>query len=297
MNRLKKLAVPSLLLAGVAMSPLVSAQGSFDGHDVNVSFELWELNEKNDIIKVLALINEQDVNASDSNSPDIEGFEALEGENQAWDIDFREQKVYMTFTSIEFQDMEHQYMYMQPLGFHFKDDADTLSDILYVDVNDQYAPSFYNKDLVRYDADNIHINLKGSMCHIDGMGSMPKCDNPDSPTGFNNTIVANILFADNVDDLYNWGEEMYPDLLDSHEESFYVLGYYVREYSNHYVGTKDGMLYLYEKNNGDLIDLGDIDQYMEQMHMDHMHDQDSSTDCPEGQHMMSDGICMDNMTM
>ena len=86
---------------------------------------------------------------------------------------------------------------------------------------------------------------------------------------------------------------MFPDILDSHEESFYVLGYYVREYSNFFVGTIEGKLYLYDKNNGDLIDLGDIDQYMEQMHM-HDHDSDT-TDCPEGQHMMSDGMCMDNM--
>jgi len=284
-----------MLLAGLAISPFVSAHGSFDGHDVNVKFEMWELNEKNDITDVVFVRTEEDVAASDSTSPDIEGFRALEGENQSWDIDFREQKVYLTFTSIEFQDMEHQYMYMQPLGFHFEDKADSLSDILYVDVKDHYAPSFYNKDLARYDADNIYINLKGSMCHIDGMGSMPKCDNADSPTGYNNTISFDVLFADNVDDLYAWGEEMYPEILDGHKESFYLFGYYVREYSNYYVGTLGGILYLYNKNTNEFTDLGDIDPFIEQMHM---HDHDAgTTECPEGQHMMSDGMCMDNSMM
>jgi len=292
MKTLKKLAVSSLLLTGVAVSPFAMASASFDGHDVKVSFEAWELDSTNNIDKVEFVRNEQDVTASDTDSPDIENFHAMDEDFHLWDIDFHKQEVYLTFRSIEVQDNDNQYMYMAPVGFRFEDTTDNLSDILHVNVGDDYAPSAFNKELVKYDADNIYVNLQGSMCHVAGMASMPECTNDDSPTGYNSIIKLDVLFADNVDDLYNWGEEMFPELFPNHEESFSLLGFYVREYPNYYLGTIEGMLYLYDKNTGDLMDLGDINQYMEQMEM---HDHGATTECPEGQHMMSDGVCMNNM--
>ena len=291
MKTFKKLTIPSLLLAGMAASPFAIAGTSFDGHDVNVKFEVWAVDADKKITEVLKVRNELDVTASDADSPDAESFHAMD-ENQLWDIDFNQQEIELTYTSIV---DAIDYMYMTPVGFHIEDTGDSFSDILNVVVDDSFAIPMYNKDLVSFDADNIYVSLQGSMCHYSAMGSMPSCDNPDSPTGYNSIIKLDVLFADNVDDLYDWGEEMFPELFPSHEESFSLLGYYVREYPDYYLGTIDGMLYLYDKNTGEMIDLGDIDQYMEQMHMDHMHDHDATTDCPEGQHMMSDGMCMNNM--
>lgn len=295
MNTFKKLVIPSLLLTGLTLSPLAVAQGSFDGHDVNVKFEVWELDGDKNITSVLAVRNEQDVTASDSNSPDIEGFHALDEDFHLWDIDFNQREIELVFASIQVQDHDNQYMYMTPTGFHVEDTDDSLSDILHVTVDDTYAPSAFNKELVKFDADNIYVNLQGSMCHIAGMASMPECTNEDSPTGYNSIIKLDILFADNADDLYDWGEEKYPELFPSHEESFYLLGYYVREYPGYYLGTKDGNIYLYDKATDEIMDLGEIAPYLHQMHMDM---ESSSTECPEGQHMMPDGMCMNNsMTM
>ena len=299
MNIFKKLTIPALLLASAAVSPLAMAHGSFDGHDVNVKFELWDLDEDNNIDSVLAVRNEELVTASDDDTPDVENFYALNENHHLWDIDFEGREVELIYNSIAVEGFDNQYMYMSIVGFGIEDADDSLSDILHVSVDDSFAPSFYNKDLLRYDANKIYLSLQGSMCHKDGMPSMPACDNEDSPTGYSNILKLNILFADNADDLYAWGEETYPELFPEHQESFYLIGYYVREYKDYYLGTKGGELYLYTKATGDMLELGDIEPFMEMMHMDHMndHDHEASTECPEGQHMMADGMCMDNSAM
>jgi len=271
MNTFKKLAIPSLLIASAAASPLAMAHGSFDGHDVSVKFEMWQVDADKNITDILIVRNELDVIASDDAMPDAEGFHAMDAKFNLWDIDFNEREVELTFTSIYVQDHDNQYMYMSPVGFHFEDAEDTLSDILHVTVDDSYAPSDFNKELLRFDANNINISLQGSMCHIAGMGGMPECVNDDSPTGYSNIITAKVLFADNVDDLYTWAEDKYPELFPSHEDSFYLLGYYVREYSNYYLGTKDGKVYLYEKNTEEMTELGSIEPFLEMMHEEHMH--------------------------
>lgn len=292
MKTFKKLAIPSLLLAGVAMSPLALAHSPFDGKDLTVNFEAWETDDDNNITKVELIRNTEEVTASDSESPDIEDFHAMDADFHLWDIDFVKDKITMTFTSIYEQDNDNQYMYMRAVGFHFADTADNLPDILHVEVGDQFAPSAYNKDLVKYDADNIYVNLEGSMCHIAGMASMPECTNDDSPTGYSNVIMLNILDADIIDHLYDWAEDKYSDIFPSHEESFYLLGYYVREYPDFYIGTFEGRIYSYIKETGELNDLGEADMYIDLMHEDMM---SNSGDCPEGQHMMPDGTCMNNM--
>ena len=287
MNSLKKLTISALLLTGLAISSVSLAQSPFDGKDVNVKFEVWEVDADNNFTSVLSVINEQDITASDSNSPDAEGFHAMDQEHNLWDIDFKKRHIELVFTSIQLEAHENQYMYMSPVGFSITDTVDNMSDILHVTIDDSYAPSFFSKDLASFDANNIKISLQGSMCHKAGMASMPDCANTESPTGYNSIIKLEVIFADNVDDLYDWAEHEYSDLFPGHEESFYLLGYYVREYPDYYLGTKDGMVYLYDKATLDIIDLGAIGPYLDQIPMD----------CPEGQHMMPDGMCMDNGMM
>ncbi|NOQ14071.1 MAG: hypothetical protein GQ583_06280 [Methyloprofundus sp.] len=294
MNTFKKLSISSLLLAGLTLSPLAMAMGPFEGRDVNVKFEMWEVDADKNITDVLIVRNELDVTASNETTPDAEDFHAMDENFHLWDIDFNKRSIELTFTSIEAQTNEEQYMYMQPVGFRFSDEADNLSDILYVDVDDQYAPSAYNKDLVRYDANNITVNLQGSMCHVAGMAGMPQCDNEASPTEYNNIIKLDILFADNADALYGWAESKYSELFPASGESFSILGYYAREYPNYYLGIKDGDVYLYDKNSGDLVNLGSVNPFLELMHED-MHSADNG--CAEGQHMMPDGTCMNNNMM
>ncbi|TXK98959.1 hypothetical protein BMR02_08060 [Methylococcaceae bacterium HT1] len=265
MNSLiKKLTVPSLLLTSLVVSPLALAQGSFDGKDVNVKFEIWS---PEDVTEVLAVRNEQDVTASDMEHIDIAGFHGVNEETQLWDVSFHEREIKMVFTSIYFQDMDHQYMHVDPVGFSFSDTADNMSDILHVSVEDQFAPSFYNKDLVRFDANNINISLQGSMCHIAGMGSMPMCDNPESPTRYNNTIKVRVVFAETADALFDWAETEYSDLFPGNSESFYLLGYYVREYPGFFLGTKGGKVYLYDKETAAIVDAGDIEPWLDKLPM------------------------------
>lgn len=298
MNSLiKKITIPSLLLTGLALSPLALAQGSFDGKDVNVKFEIWN---SDNVTEVQVVRNEQDVIASDMSNPDIYNFHGVKEDTQLWDIGFHKREIKMVFTSIYRQDMAHQYMHRDPVGFHFEDTADNMSDILHVSVDDQFAPSSFNKDLVRFDANNIHVSLQGSMCHLAGMGSMPMCDNEHSPTGYSNTIKVKVIFAETVDGLYGWAESEFSDLFPASGESFYLIGYYVREYPNYFLGVKDGNVLLYDKNSGELIDAGAIEYWLDQMPMDmhdHDMDHDASVDCAEDQHMMPDGMCMDNDAM
>ncbi|MCK5356204.1 MAG: hypothetical protein KAJ63_13885 [Methyloprofundus sp.] len=300
MNTFKKLAIPSLLFVSAAMSPLAMAHGSFDGHDVNVKFEMWQVDAEKNITEVLVVRNELDVTAADGVMPDAEDFHAMDDKFNLWDIDFHEREVELTFTSIYVQDNDNQYMYMSPVGFHFEDAEEGLSDILHVTVDDRFAPSAFNKDLLSFDANNINISLQGSMCHIAGMGGMPECTNEESPTNYSNIITAKVLFADNADDLFTWAEGKYSDLFSTQEESFYLLGYYVREYSGYYLGTKGGDVYLYNKASEELTELGSIEPFLEMMHEDHMHEGApmTSEDCGENQHFMADTeVCMDNGAM
>jgi hypothetical protein len=299
MNKLKKLSIPSLLLMGVAASPLTMAQGSFDGHDVTVKFEMWQVDADKNITEVLAVRNEAVVSASDVDSPDEEGFHAMDTNFHLWDIDFNKQAVDLTFRSIEIQDNDNQYMYMSPVGFHIQDTTDELSDILYVELDDQFAPPAFNKDLLRFDANNIYVNLQGSMCHIAGMGGMPECNNDSSPTGYNNTIKLNVLFADTADALFTWLESEYGEYLPSHQMSMQAGGYYYRFYreTGIYIATKEGHLYAASEELG-ILDLGAIQTWMDKMPMDmHDHDMTNTDGCAEGQHMMPDGTCMNNSAM
>lgn len=268
MNKLiNNIVIPSLLLVGLILSPLALAQSPFDGHDITVKFERWEVDDDKKITSVLSVINELDISASDSNSPDdedfqpdAENFHALDENFHLWSIDFYKREVELIFTSIEEGGNNNQYKYGTPLGFHFVDTDENLSDILHVTIDDRFAPTSYNKDLASFDANNIYISLQKSECRV---GFKPDCENDDSPTGYNNIIKLDVLLAETADALFDWAEEVASDIFPGHEESFYLFGFYVREYPDYFVGTKDGIIYLYEKEPGNLSDLGKIGPWLD----------------------------------
>lgn len=298
-----KIAMASLLVTGLAVSSLALAEGSFDGHNVNVKFEIWKADLFKDddgnvvgfnITETLAVRDEANIVASDDSSPDLIGVHT-QVENHLWDIDFNNRVIKLVFTSITDPNYDNHGMWMSPVGFHLEDVDGTLPEIVGVKVNDQYAPSFFNKALVNFDANNIYVSLQGSMCHIDGMGSMPECDNVESPTKYNNIIEVEVEFAgnivgnDKIDQLLTWAEGKYPELFHNHMESMDMFGYRARFYpeTNVYTGVKDQRLYYYDANTSELLDLGPVAPWLIT----------AGIECPEGQHSMGDGMCMDNMMM
>lgn len=59
-----------------------------------------------------------------------------------------------------------------------------------------------------------------------------------------------------INDLFNYGEETYPDLFPEHQDSqnYAELGYYARFYSNGFaLGEKGGDIYMYDGNDITLI--------------------------------------------
>jgi hypothetical protein len=266
--------IPSLLLMGLTLSSGLQAQGSFDGHNINVKFELWETDGQDNIISVKGVTNEQNIIASDAVIPDARNFHAILQDLELWNIDFNQQVIELTFTSIQVQDNDHQFMYGSSVGFHFQDIDGNLGDIVNVTVDNSNAPFGFNPELVRFDADNIYVNLKGSMCHVAGMGSMPTCTNPLSPTGYDNQIKLIVDLAgtvppvgtDNsrIDALYSWAEREYSQYFPSQQTSFELSGYHARHYpeTNNYLGTKDGHLFIYGEQFGGLQDLGDVETWL-----------------------------------
>lgn len=268
-----KIIISSLILMGFSLSPVAQAGGSFDGKNINVSFELWETDDQNNITSVKSVTNEQSIRASNVVNPDAKGFFAI-FDHETWDIDFNQQGIELTFTAIEIQDDLHQFMYGSSLGFHFQDTEGQLGDIVNVTVDDSNVPFGFNPALVRFDANNIYVNLTGSMCHTVAMGSMPTCTDPNSPTGFANQIKLIVDLAgssqpvgvDNsrIDTLFDWAEREYSQFFPSHQISSEILGYHARHYpkTDIYVGTKDGNLIIFGKQFGGFQDLGNVETWL-----------------------------------
>lgn len=301
-NLINKLVVPALLATSAVMSPALFAEDTFDGHTVNVAFEVWQ---SGDVAAVLGVTNEQNIAASDAMTPDAENFFVFKEtvDHFDWSVDFHQDMIELTYTSIYAQDHDNQYMYTSSKGFHFHDVEGTLPDITGVTLmDDQFAPFGFDPGLISFDADNIYVNLDGSMCHIAGMASMPNCANTDSPTGFENRIMLQVEFAGSgmgmghdhaqLDALFDALEEKYPEFFPEHQQSSMITEYYARYYegTDVYVGVKDNTLYAYGDQFGGLLDAGAVDTWLETMQI-------QDTGCPEGQHMMSDGMCMNNGAM
>lgn len=167
-----------------------SAESSFHGEDITVSWEYWNSNSPGAGGSLVATTDSAVVAASDAVDPDLPDFHSSTGTDfELWDVDFFEDEIRFEYTSIYSQDDDHQYMYLSAVGLHFEDTADVLGDIQDVQVDATFAPYGFDPELVSWDANNIWVDLQGSMCHFGSMGSMPSCTNPASPTGFDNEIV------------------------------------------------------------------------------------------------------------
>ena len=187
--------IPLFLLAG-------SAQASFDGTSVTATWEMWTGSSPGAGGSLLAVTDTESVVASDLNSPDLLDFHSSTGtEQELWDIDFLGDAITLTYTSIEVQDSDHQYMYMMPVGFHLSFSG--AADIVGVSVDTSYAPHLFDPLKVDFTASDIWVNLQGSMCHYHDMsggmgmgggmgGGMPDCANASSPTGYDNQIVLTV---------------------------------------------------------------------------------------------------------
>ncbi|MDQ7091592.1 MAG: hypothetical protein Q9M50_13315 [Methylococcales bacterium] len=264
--------ISSLLILSSA-----NVSASFDGTQMNVRWEIWDKVNPGKGGSVLGVTDEIDIVASNTTSPDIKDFHKSRGTFELWDIDFTTQGIDLTYTSINVRDVNHQYMYMSAMGFHFEDTENNLPDIVSVTVASEFTPFGFNPNLLTFDANNIYVDLTGSMCHVDGMASMPSCTNISSPTGYDNQIKLTIVFADNgevkvpstntdnarIDSLYAWAEQKYPQFFSSSQQSTDIQGYYARHYPENdiYLGSKEGRLYVVGAPFGGLLDLGDLEKW------------------------------------
>ena len=269
------MALPALLLISQ------NAAADFDNKSVQVSWEIWNQKSPGAGGALFGAMDTESVVASNNNHPDIARFHSSTGNDyELWDIDFSGNDIYMTYTSIAQQDTRHQYMYQSSVGFHFEDVSNSLGDIVSVSVDRSFTPFGFLDNKVTFDANNIWVDLKGSMCHTIAMGSMPTCTNPNSPTGYDNQIKLIVEtqgggssappinqpvdMNTRIDNLFHWAEQNYPQFFPSAQGSRDILGYHARYYPsvNTYLGSKDGMLYVYGPAFGGLKNLGNTEQWL-----------------------------------
>ncbi len=263
------------VMSSLLMFSSSNVLASFDSSQMNVRWEIWDKENPGNGGAVLGVTDEVDIVASNTATPDIKDFHDSRGTFELWDVDFTAQGLEVTYTSISNGDDNHQYMYMSAMGFHFEDTENNLPDIVSVTVADGFMPFGFNPKLVTFDANNIYLDLKGSMCHVDGMASMPTCSNTDSPTGYDNQIKLNVVFADDgtapvetntnarIDSLYAWAEQTYPQFFPTQQQSKDIQGYYARYYpeSDIYLGSKEGRLYIVGAPFGGFTDLGELEKW------------------------------------
>ncbi len=277
MKMLKNLRSLLVALFGlVFMPPVILANSSFDSRSINATWELWTNTSPGGGGSVVATTDTQAISASDSVNPDFTDFHSSPGtDTELWDIDFNNDMITLTYTSIVKQDNTHQYMYLSPMGIHFTDTDNNLPDIGGVSVENTNLPFGFNTGLVTYDANNIWIDLNGSMCHFISMGSMPACINPQSPTGYDNQIILKVAFSGataeaidvtRIDALFDWAETEFPQYFPSHQSSQEINGYHARYYPSvdNYLGTKDGRIFVYGAPFGGMLDVGDLESWLQQ---------------------------------
>jgi len=270
-------ALAGTFIAGTVLASSAYA-GTFDNKDVNITWEIWGGSQVNgrtplsDGGTLLSVFNEVDVLASNQNTPDVEGFHnqrPVGGIDLLWSFDFYDQVIELRYETIK---DAHDFMLMSNQGFHFEDTEDNLPDIVGVTVDAAYAPFGFESKYVTFDANNIYVNLYGSMCHYSAMGSMPTCINPNSPTGYDNTIKLNVQFAGDAapisdsrkDAFFDWAEQEFPEYFPGHSDSMNVIGYHARYYpgTDVYLGTKDGRVYVYGAPFGGMQDVGSLADWL-----------------------------------
>ncbi len=279
------------LTLALAMTVPTAAQAAFDGKTVLVTSPTWANNAPVENRKYevppwegeLGFTDKRLVTASNGVAPDLADFRAGGGGTaDAWNIDFDQNTITLEFTPIK---TNHHlgadgadYMYTSFTGFHFQDSQGQLPPIVGISVDDAFAPYGFDHNLVNFDENNIWLSLQGSMCHLYGMGSMPSCTHPASPTGYDNRIKVTVQFAGGAsepvgldrgraDRLFDWAELSFPDLFPSREASFDILGYYARFYpaTGIYVGIKDGHVFVTGGSFGPgIVDLGSLEPLFNQ---------------------------------
>ncbi len=191
---LLRLAKPGLLMLAFAVwGAQAQADPLFDGVEITTTWEYWNGSSPGEGGTLVAVTDTDVVVADDITDPDVPDFHSSTGTDyELWDVDFWENEILLTYTSIYVQDSNHQYMYLSPVGFHFEDASDELPEITGVTVDSSFAPFGFNPAKVTFGENDIWIDLKGSMCHFGSMGSMPDCGNPSSPTGYDNEIIVTV---------------------------------------------------------------------------------------------------------
>lgn len=185
-----RLSIVMMVLASWGLAGPAAAESPFEGKDLTTTWEYWTSGSPGAGGTHLATTDTAIVQASDATDPDLPGFHTSTGTTfELWDVDFWEEEIRLTYGSIYVQDVDHQYMYLSPVGIHFEDVGDVLGDIENVQVDATFAPFGFDPAKVSWSANDIWIDLDGSMCHFGSMGSMPSCTNPTSPTGYDNEIV------------------------------------------------------------------------------------------------------------
>lgn len=194
---MKKLISLSFLLSGLSISSWGVAQDTFDGSRIKATFEIWRGQSPGAGGSIIGVDDEATGVVSDETAPDFKGFNSRYDDYELWDIDFSSRQITLTYTSIYKQDFDHQYMYTNSKGFHFEDIDNKLNDIIGVSLDSSSELFGFSPARISFDANNIYIDMKGSMCHIAGMASMPNCANSQSSTGtgYDNQLKLNVEFA------------------------------------------------------------------------------------------------------
>lgn len=245
----------SFSIAAVLSMPTMAQADGFDGKTFTVTTPTWVNDAPGTVLIELGLTDSREVSASNAVSPDIADLlTAGGGFNERWNVHFDSNTITFEFTPIYIRNLGDQvdYMYTMPTGFRIQDTQNQLPPIVGVTIDDRFAPFGFEASLTRFDENNIWVSLNGSMCHFYGMGSMPTCTNPASPTGYDNIIKLAVQFAaetpqldkDRVDRLFDWAESYYPGLFPFSAESFDIFGYYARCYGDGFcIGAKDGHVF------------------------------------------------------
>ena len=173
-------------------SGMVRASGAspFQGEEVTTTWEYWTGASPGAGGSHLITTDTSVFTADDVLDPDLIDFHTSTGTAyELWDIDFWQDEIRLTYTSATANQLHYEYMYLSPVGLHFQDTSGQWPTITNVSVDTSIAPFGFNPANVTFDDDNIWVDLGGSMCHLISMGSMPACQNPLSPTGYDNEIV------------------------------------------------------------------------------------------------------------
>jgi hypothetical protein len=167
------IALPVLGLAGsAALAPPALAHASFNGHQIAV---LWEETYGPPVGGPL-MLDFAIVSGNDAAGPDLTGFHDVSGSTaQTWSIDFLHDTITLRYTG------SGDYMYspgglLQSAEIRFQDAANNLLPITSVTLLNAGGSNLvyrFDASHLRFDQDNVWVNLLGTMFHHHAMPGMP----------------------------------------------------------------------------------------------------------------------------